>query len=197
MLYKLYNGLLSLFVIGLGMATLQVVINPLLRVAGGDENFAFNSVLAQVFFGAASAGCPYLYKYLVLNIHTSNSNVLLDTLNKIVPESLKWVSLYWVFAVIILIMILVIWLVRFPKVELKEDEQMGTLANFKELLRNRYTILFFFGIFAYVGTEQGISYWISEFLKEYHNQSPEKVGDIVTSNFWLFMTIGCLLALYY
>jgi fucose permease len=189
-------ALLSLFIIGLGVATLQVVINPLLRVAGGDENFAFNSVLAQVFFGGASAICPSLYKYLVLNIHTSKSNVLLDTLNKVTPEGpLKWVSLYWVFAAVILLMIIILLLTRFPKVELKEDEKIGSLETFKELLQNRYTILFFFGIFAYVGTEQGISYWISGFLNKYHNQSPEVVGDIITGNFWLYMTFGCLLGL--
>src|SRR3984957_5259681 len=38
----------SLFVIGTGMATLQVAINPLLRVAGGEEHYAFNSALAQL-----------------------------------------------------------------------------------------------------------------------------------------------------
>jgi fucose permease len=43
-------AVLSLFIIGTGMAMLQVVINPLLRVAGGEEHFAFNSVLAQLFF---------------------------------------------------------------------------------------------------------------------------------------------------
>jgi len=190
------TALLSLFIIGLGVATLQVVINPLLRVAGGDEHFAFNSVLAQVFFGGASAFCPSLYKYLVLNIHTSKSNMLLDALNKVSPDGqLKWVSLYWVFAAVILLMILVLLFTRFPKVELNEDEKIGSMATFKELLQNRYTILFFFGIFSYVGTEQGISYWISGFLQKYHNQSPENVGDIVTGNFWLFMTIGCLLGL--
>ncbi len=42
-------ALLSLFLIGVGMAMLQVVINPLLRVAGGEEKFAFNSVMAQLF----------------------------------------------------------------------------------------------------------------------------------------------------
>jgi len=53
-------ALLSLFLIGLGMAILQVVINPLLRSAGGEEHFAFNSVLAQVFFGGGfiPQSCP-------------------------------------------------------------------------------------------------------------------------------------------
>jgi MFS transporter, FHS family, L-fucose permease len=49
-------AMVSLFVIGAGMATLQVAINPLLRVAGGEENYAFNSTLAQLVFGRLA--CP-------------------------------------------------------------------------------------------------------------------------------------------
>ncbi len=188
-------ALMSLFIIGLGMAMLQVVINPLLRAAGGEEHFAFNSVLAQVFFGLASFLSPWLYSYLVQNIHTANHNALLDVLNKVVPVKLEWVSLYWVFAVVVLLMIVVIGAIKFPKVELKDDERMGTMANFKELLRNRYTYLYFFGTFTYVGTEQGIANWISKFLQTYHGQSPETTGAAAVGNFWLFMTIGCLLGL--
>lgn len=40
----------SLFIIEMGMVMLQVVINPLLRVSGGEEHFAFNSVPVQLFF---------------------------------------------------------------------------------------------------------------------------------------------------
>jgi fucose permease len=188
-------ALLSLFTIGLGMAMLQVVINPLLRTAGGEEHFAFNSVLAQVFFGLASFLSPLLYSYLVQNIHTSKSNALLDILNKLVPVRLEWVSLYWVFAVVVLLMIIVIWAIKFPKVKLQEDEKIGTFANFKELLKNRYTILFFFGTFTYVGTEQGIANWISKFLQLYHNQNPETAGASTVSWFWGLMTVGCLLGL--
>ena len=188
-------ALLSLFIIGLGMAMLQVVINPLLRTAGGEEHFAFNSVLAQVFFGLASFLSPLLYSYLVRNIHTSKSNALLDILNKLVPVKLEWVSLYWVFAVVVLLMIVVIWTIKFPKVKLQEDEKIGTFANFKELLKNRYTILFFFGTFTYVGTEQGIANWISKFLQLYHGQNPETTGASTVSWFWGLMTLGCLLGL--
>jgi fucose permease len=42
-------ALFSLFTIGLGMAMLQVAINPLLLVAGGEESFAFYEVMAQFF----------------------------------------------------------------------------------------------------------------------------------------------------
>ena len=49
----------SLFLIGCGMALLQVIIYPLLRVAGGETHFAFNSVFAQLVFGAASFLSPF------------------------------------------------------------------------------------------------------------------------------------------
>ena len=43
-------ALVSLFSIGAGMAMLQVAINPLLRVAGGEEHFAFNEAIGTVCF---------------------------------------------------------------------------------------------------------------------------------------------------
>lgn len=188
-------ALLSLFLIGVGMAMLQVVINPLLRVAGGEEKFAFNSVLAQLFFGAASFLSPLLYSYLVQSVHSDKTGLLIDTLNKLVPANLKWVSLYWVFSVIALAMVIVIWMVKFPKVELKEDERIDVGKAFSELLGNKYALLFFLGIFAYVGTEQGIANWISKFLQTYHGVDPATTGASVISYFWGLLTIGCFLGL--
>jgi len=188
-------ALLSLFLIGVGMAMLQVVINPLLRVAGGEEKFAFNSVLAQLFFGAASFLSPLLYSYLVSNVHSEKSGFVIDILNGLVPENLKWVSLYWVFALIALAMVVVIALIKFPKVELKEDERIDVGNSFKELSANRYVWLFFLGIFAYVGTEQGIANWISQFLQTYHGVDPATTGASVISYFWGLLTIGCFLGL--
>lgn len=41
-LYPVYAAVIGgLFVIGLGMAMLQVVINPLMRTSGGEAHFAF------------------------------------------------------------------------------------------------------------------------------------------------------------
>lgn len=188
-------ALLSLFLIGIGMAMLQVVINPLLRVAGGESQFAFNSVLAQLFFGGASFLSPLLYSYLVKNVHTTTDGFLIQTLNRLVPQNLEWVSLYWVFAVIALAMVVVVQLVRFPQVELKADERIEAGVALKELLTNRTVILFFFGIFAYVGTEQGIANWTSKFLQEYHGVDPATTGASVISYFWGLLTIGCLLGL--
>ncbi|MFT7036111.1 MAG: fucose permease [Cyclobacteriaceae bacterium] len=62
-IYQIF--IVTLFALGCSMAILQVVINPLLRSAGGEENFAFNSVLVQLVFGLASFLSPYLFQYLV------------------------------------------------------------------------------------------------------------------------------------
>ncbi|MBL7971064.1 MAG: sugar MFS transporter [Prolixibacteraceae bacterium] len=188
--------LASLFLIGMGMAVLQVAINPLLRVSGGEENFAFTSVLAQLFFGGASFLSPLLYSYLVTNLTAGNtSNILLSTLDSLVPENLKWVSIYWIFALIAIAMVIVILFSKFPKVDLNEDEKVGNFSTIKELLRNKTVILFFLGIFAYVGTEQGVASWISKFLEEYHGMSAEVEGAKATSWFWGLLTVGCFLGL--
>ena len=188
-------ALFSLFLIGIGMAMLQVVINPLLRVAGGEKQFAFNSVMGQLAFGAASFLSPYLYSYLVTHVHSGSESAVLRIFDSLVPQNLKWVSLYWVFALIALGMVAVINFVKFPTVELKEDEKMDTGLAFRELLANRKVLLFFLGIFAYVGTEQGIANWMVKFLQTYHGVDPATTGATVISNFWGLLTIGCLLGL--
>jgi len=187
---------ISLFTIGAGMAALQVVINPLLRVSGGEDNFAFNSVLAQLIFGLASFISPQMYSYLVFNISQGNTHKpLIGLMTELVPELMSWVSVYWVFALLALLMIVVIVLIKFPKVELQEDEKVGSKDSYLELFKNKYVILFFLGIFCYVGTEQGISYWMSKFLNNYHGFDPETTGANAVSYFWGLMTIGGILGL--
>ncbi|MBN2214044.1 MAG: MFS transporter [Bacteroidales bacterium] len=189
--------LISLFTIGTGMAMLQVVINPLLRVAGGEENYAFYSVLAQLVFGLASFVSPRMYSWIVMNVHMEKAdvNILSQLLNKITPPELSWVAVYSIFALISITMILLILLTRFPKVELIEDEKTGTLNSYLDLFKNKIVILFFLGIFAYVGTEQGISYWMSRFLADYHGYDYETTGAGAVANYWGLMTIGGIIGL--
>ncbi|MFQ5603530.1 MAG: sugar MFS transporter [bacterium] len=186
------TAIFSLFLIGSGMAMLQVAINPLLREAGGEEHFAFNATLAQLIFGAASFISPLVYSYLVLNLQevTAESNRLITTLSKIVPENIPWISLYWLFAVISVLMVAVIFISRIPEVERKAEEQVGALKTHLELLKNPTVILFFLGIFTYVGLEQGVANWISEFLNKYHGYDPQTTGAKTVSWFWGLMTIG-------
>ncbi len=190
-------AVISLFLIGFGMAMLQVAINPLLRTAGGEQHFAFNSVFAQLFFGGASFLSPQIYSYLVTNLQsdTGNKDALINVLSGLVPENLPWVSLYWIFAVIAIFMVVIIALSKLPKVELKEDEKTGAWLTIKELIKKRTVVLYFIGIFAYVGSEQGIANWVSEFLSSYHGFDPQTIGADIVSYYWGLLTVGCLLGL--
>ena len=187
----------SLFVIGAGMATLQVAINPLLRVSGGEEHYAFNSALAQLVFGSASFISPRIYSYLVLNLKNSSSsrNVFLRVLRRLTPTDLPWVSMYWTFAFFTLLMIAVLLLSRFPQVQHTAEERAGSLEMYRALARKRVVWMYFFAMFAYVGCEQGTADWISQFLSQYHGFDPHTTGATAVSWFWGLLTAGCFLGL--
>jgi len=187
-------AMVSWFVIGAGMAALQVAINPLLRVAGGEEHYAFNSAIAQLVFGSASFLSPQIYSYLVLNIKAPSpaQNALLRTLERLTPPGLPWASIYWIFAVSTLVMVVVLWWSKFPRVEHTEEERAGSWEMYRSLARQRVVWLYFVAMFAYVGCEQGTADWISRFLSDYHGYDPHTTGATAISWFWGLLTAGCL-----
>ncbi|HJP63949.1 MAG TPA: sugar MFS transporter [Mucilaginibacter sp.] len=186
--------ILSLFLIGCGMAMLQVVINPLLRVAGGAENYAFTSVLAQLIFGGASFISPLVYSYMVLNLQHKSGGIV-SVLQPMVPSGMPWISLYWLFTVISLLMFVIILGSKFPKVELQSDEKAGPWKSHVDLFKKPVVIAYFIALFCYVGTEQGVSYWMSEFLHRYHQVDPQTKGADAVAYFWGLMMVGGILGL--
>jgi len=190
-----YMAMIALFCIGTGMAMLQVAINPLLRVSGGKEHFAFYSVLAQLLFGAAATLSPLAYSALVQGMSDSQSTGVIALLSNLVPENMPWLSMYWLFAAISLAMLVFILLIKLPKVELTDDEAVGAWSIYAQLFQNKTVLLFFVGIAAYVGTEQGVANSISLFLERYHGLDPLTVGANTVSDFWLMLTLGCFLGL--
>jgi FHS family L-fucose permease-like MFS transporter len=190
-------AVVSLFVMGSGMATLQTAINPLLRVSGGEENFAFNSAFAQLVFGSASFLSPYMYSYLVVNLDSQRGgrNWALDVLARLTPPGLPWASMYWIFALFTLAMVAVLFFSRFPRVELTADEQAGSLKMYGSLFRKPMVWAFFLCVFAYVGSEQGTADWISKFLSQYHGYDPHTTGATAVSWFWGLLTVGCFIGM--
>ncbi|MES2274854.1 MAG: MFS transporter [Bacteroidota bacterium] len=188
------TAVISLFLIGCGMAMLQVVINPLLRSSGGEEHYAFNSVLAQLIFGAASFISPLVYSYMVLQLKSGNASSGL--IYSLVPANLPWISLYWLFAFICLVMIVIIAFTKFPVVELKQDEEVGPIKTYLMLFKKPVVILFFIAMICYVGTEQGIANWISQFLQTYHGYNPQTTGAQNVAYFWGLMTAGGVVGLF-
>jgi len=190
-------AIVSYFVIGAGMAVLQVAINPLLRVSGGEEHYAFYSALAQFVFGAASFLSPRIYSYLVLNLAkpVPDANLLLRVLGRLTPRELPWASIYWIFAVSTLLMIAVLALSKFPRVQYTAEESAGSWEMYRSLARKRVVWMYFIAMLAYVGCEQGTADWISKFLSQYHGFDPHTTGANAVSWFWGLMTAGCLVGM--
>lgn len=185
----------SLFLIGSGMAMLQVVINPLLRTAGGEEHYAFNSVLAQLIFGLASFLSPFVYSRIITDFDKKGDGGLVAAMHNLVPANLPWISLYWLFAIICLVMIVIINLSKFPVVKLSSEEKAGPVKTYVMLFKKRIVLLFFVAMICYVGTEQGVANWISLFLSTYHGYDPQTTGAQAVAYFWGLMTAGGLVGL--
>ena len=194
--YSFY--ILSLFLIGSGMAMLQVSINPLLRKIGGEKEFAFNSVLGQLFFGLASFISPLIYSYLIIRLSVSiePSNYIILFFKKITFPGLRWVSLYWIFAIISFLMCVTLIFTNFPEKKKPGRETKEKLNNYLAIIKNPTVILYFFGIFSYVGVEQGVANWISKFLEIYHSIDPQILGAKIISYFWGLMTLGTISGLF-
>ena len=194
--YSLY--ILSLFLIGSGMAMLQVSINPLLRNIGGEKEFAFNSVLGQLFFGLASFLSPLIYSYLINSLSVGNepSNNIILFFKKITFPNLRWVSLYWIFSLVSFLMCVTLIFTNFPEKKKPNRENKEKLNNYIVLIKNPIVILYFFGIFCYVGLEQGVANWISKFLEIYHSLDPQNMGAKIISYFWGLMTLGTFSGLF-
>jgi fucose permease len=173
----------GLFVIGLGMAMLQVVINPLTRSTVGEGHFAFYAVLGQLVFGAASFLSPFALSALQTNSE------------KFAAFGPPWVPFYAGAGVIFALFVALTLKMRLPKAELADDERVGSFRSYRELLGNKIVLLYFLGIIAYVGTEQGLADWMGQFLLVYHGVPAETTGAYEVSLFWGLMVIGCMLGL--
>src|ERR1700758_2220618 len=124
-LYPVYAVVIAgLFVIGLGMAMLQVVINPLMRTTGGEAHFAFFAVMAQLVFGLASYVSPLIYSALMRQPGAAG-------------RPLVWVKFYWTFVLVYVVMITITAALRVPRLSLTESERSGSIATYRQLLGQR------------------------------------------------------------
>jgi len=138
-------ALVALFLIGMGMAMLQVIINPLMRAAGGEANFAFFSVMGQLVFGLASFVSPFVFSALMAEIAKGDSSIG-QLVTSLTPEGLGWIAFYWLFAAIFLLIILIISQMNIPRLAVEEDELSSPKAVYLALLKQPRVILFFLGI---------------------------------------------------
>ena len=174
------TAVLALFVIGMGMAMLQVVINPLTRTVGGEANYPFFSVMGQLVFGLASFVSPWVFQAVMSTAARRPPPAVFV----LAPQSLPWVILYWLFLVLFAGAVVLTFIMPLPRVELQEYERVEGVAFYRELLRQPKVWGFFVGIACYVATEQSLANWMSKFLETYHGFSPLQQGASAVAWFW-------------
>ena len=175
----------SFFMIGTGMAILQVAINPILRYAVSGENFAFFSIIGQLAFGSASFLSPVFYRFLLEKKNFFSLYIFNDE---------PWLWIYVLFILAILVLLVFLYFLKIP--DNQSTSEKFDINIFSKFLNNRISYFYFFGIFSYVGVEQGINNWSSQFLYQYHSLDPEVVGVDVISAFWGNLTIGTIISLF-
>jgi MFS transporter, FHS family, L-fucose permease len=139
-----YSWLLgAVFLIGVGMAALQVAGNPMMRDVSAPGRYARNLTFAQFLKSLGSISGPYL-----------------TTL--IVALGLAWYRIFPVFAAVTLVALLLS--LFLPGGGSAGDERPASISASFALLREPSVALAVLGIFLYVGAEVGLNSWLATYL---------------------------------
>jgi fucose permease len=188
-----WASVISLFIIGSSIAIIQVTAVPLLRRAAGPENLAFHSTMNQLMYGAGAFLSPVIYSWLSLSMldGAKQKSHLIRILSWLVPQGFEWTSAYWLFVVLLISLVVIVLLVKFPEREVIHNPDQTRKGVYLELFRNKYVIFYFFSLVAYASCEQGIAAWMSQFFQDYHGMNPQSQGASILSFYWLLLTVGC------
>ena len=139
-----YGRLLgAIFLIGVGMAALQVAGNPMMRDVSAPGRYARNLTFAQFLKSLGSISGPYL-----------------TTL--IIAFGLAWYRIFPVFAAVTLATLLLALILSAP--ESRDLDRPASIAASFALLKDPAVALAVAGIFLYVGAEVGLNSWLATFL---------------------------------
>lgn len=139
--------LLSIFLLGAGATTLQVVGNPIMRDVSQPGNYSSNLSFAQSI-KAIGSSLGFLLPPLAIKFF-----------------NLDWTLLFPVYASLILINLILFNAVP-ALTKKKEGNQVASLASCIRLLGNRYVLMMVLAIFLYVGAEVSMSSGVPILMKE-------------------------------
>lgn len=190
----LWIYLIALFLMGMGVALIMVSSNPLLCQSFGGVNFTFFSVLLQMVFASGSFAAPYVYTYCIKNISAILKHVL--WIIPFVNFNILWAFFYLFAGLIFSGLLLLVLSSNFPPVDFDLNLETSKIRILISLLRSKKVWLYWCGVFAYLGVEQGVSVWISPFLLIYCAADPITIGAHISAFFWGGQALGCLVGLF-
>ena len=139
-----YSWLLgAVFLIGVGMAALQVAGNPMMRDVSAPGRYARNLTFAQFLKSLGSISGPYL-----------------TTL--IVALGLPWFRIFPVFAAVTAATLIAA--LFLPSSRAAGEEHPASIASSFSLLKEPAVAFAVLGIFLYVGAEVGLNSWLATYL---------------------------------
>ena len=139
-----YSWLLgAVFLIGLGMAALQVAGNPMMRDVSAPGRYARNLTFAQFLKSLGSISGPYLATLIV-------------------ALGLPWFRIFPVFAAVTLVALVAAFFL--PAGGSSADQRPASISASFSLLKEPEVALAVLGIFLYVGAEVGLNSWLATYL---------------------------------
>ena len=164
-----YLLMLVIFIIGLGMGTMNVSGNSLASKVF-TENRGKMMNLFHFFFGMGAA-LAQIYAPFIINL------------------GFAWEAVYSFAGVLLLIIFSFSFIPDFPKAaEDKEDNDTNTLDILKDTRVWLFILMFSF----YVGTEIGMSSWLGVYLNDIQQRTPQEISTYIFAFFILF-TFGRLI----
>lgn len=176
----------SVLVLGLGVATLQVGINPYVAVLGDESSAASRVSIANGCTALGSYLAPVIGSRILLTEDLkTDASAIMTTADKIAKAALVQQP-FMIVAGIFLALALFFGLMKLPEITGAKDE---TKAEFK-LSNYPWLILGIVGIFIYMGGQIGIiNLFFIPYLKEYAGLTAQQASDYL-GTFFVLQMIG-------
>jgi fucose permease len=154
--------LAMIFCVGVGVTILQTAGNPLVQYLDRPENYHRNLTLTIGFCGIGAFLGPFMLAFVR-------------------GTGRSWQSLYFVFAALCLLLLVLLAISRFPSLSANSGDSFRFEALGK-LLTNPLMLVYALGVFCYVGAEVGTASWIVKFFERVHGMSAE-VSNVHATTF--------------
>lgn len=166
--YIIFSG--SYFIMYLGNGMLEIALGVIAAIAF-TKNTGTMMNLAHFFYGLSSMVAPL--------IATTLMSIEIE------GETLGWRGMYLIVLLLCLIPIIPTLMSKFPKS--KDKEVVGIRETFKEMIKDKKSLLITFVLSFGVTCEMTIGGWLVNYLERSQGFSAEEASKILIGFFFLFM----------
>jgi MFS transporter, FHS family, L-fucose permease len=172
-----YGFLSSMFVVAMGVAILQVAVNPYILSLGSPETAASRLTMTQALNSLATTVAPVFVSMLIVS--ANNSSVAGGEGPNLGAIAKSVQAPFFGIAILVLIIAVVLYFLHLPEIKDEETSSNGSKTYKASVWQYKHMILGAMGIFVYLGVEIGIPSFFPSYIKGYLNL------DMTESNWFL------------